>query len=85
MGQGHIVILALYMSICLSMYFICANLKGGLYVNIKLHFFLVGVNIILLEDSWTIEYNVNALRIIFKGFTIHDYHILLQIIVLSPV
>ncbi len=26
------------LSVCLSMYLMCANLKGGLSVNVKLHF-----------------------------------------------
>ncbi len=35
----HVVTLTSPLSICLSMYFMCANFKGGLYVNGKLHLF----------------------------------------------
>ena len=55
------IILALCMSICLSMYFICADLKGGLYVNVKLHFFQLDH-----LDLWPMTLTIKLVRTFMK-------------------
>ena len=50
------------LSICLSMYFISANLKGGLYINVKVHFSLLahiepGVLRLHLHSDLQLDFN----------------------------